>query len=157
MLMTSKNLRKASLTLIAALAMSAPLAVSAQSAMPQAPMTPTGSVKGSMGSISWVVGLRFGEGMLAGMGEARKFRIGGLSILSAGVAGGNFKGKVYNLVNPEDFEGTYTFAEIGGAYGVGGGVQRWMNKKGVIIEVYGLEVGVELRAGPGALKVSYVK
>lgn len=115
------------------------------------------SVKGSMFEASYGVGLRLGEGQLSVGGQETKFRVHGLSILSVGLAGGDFKGVVKNLNNPADFEGTYTFAEAGASYGLGANVQRWTNAKGVVLELTGVEVGVELRLGPGALGVYYAK
>lgn len=114
-------------------------------------------VSGSLLSASYVVGLRAGQGVLKDGDEERKFNIGGISFLSIGLAGGPFKGRVTNLSSWDDFEGTYSFAEAGIAYGLGAGVQRWSNEKGVVIELAGVEVGAELKFGPGVLRISFVK
>lgn len=132
-----------------ALALSAVCAVPAQAVEAR--------VNGSMLDVSYWVGLRLGQGSLKVDGQDMKFNVRGLSLLSMGVAGGNFKGKVKNLKNIADFEGRYTFAEAGGAYGVGGSVQKWVNSKGVTLELTGLEIGLEARLGPGALNVSFAQ
>lgn len=132
-----------------ALALSAVFAVPAQAAESR--------VEGSMLEASYGVGVRLGEGKLNHEGQEMKFKVRGLSLLSVGLAGGNFNGVVKNLKSASDFEGSYTFAEAGAAYGLGANVQRWVNDKGVVIEITGVEVGVELRLGPGALGIHFVK
>lgn len=113
-------------------------------------------VSGSMGAISWGVGLRFGEGHVKVGDHEHKFRVSGLSVLSAGLAGGNFKGKIHNLKQLSDLDGKFTFAETGVAYGLGANVHRWVNDKGVILELHGVSVGVEARIGPGVMYLTMV-
>lgn len=113
-------------------------------------------VKGSLGAISWGVGLRFGEGFVNSAGHAHKFRVTGLSVLSAGASAGTFHGHVENLKNMEDLEGCFTFTELGVAYGVGGNVQKWTNEKGVSLLIHSAVVGAEARIGPGRLHLKLV-
>lgn len=113
-------------------------------------------IKGSLGAISWGVGLRFGEGVVNSAGHAHKFRVSGLSVLSAGLSAGTFHGHVENLKNMEDLEGCFKFTELGVAYGVGGNVQKWTNEKGVSLLIHSAVVGAEARIGPGALHLKLV-
>lgn len=115
-----------------------------------------GHVKGSLFDASYVIGIRLGDGTLSAEGQNLRFRMRGLTILSAGIAGGEFNGKVSNLNKLEDFAGHYSVAEAGAAYVIGAHVQRWTNEKGVVIEVSGVQVGAELRLGGGGLNVSWI-
>ena len=114
------------------------------------------TVKGSLFDISYVIGARLGDGTLSAEGENLRFRMRGLTILSAGISGGEFHGRVMNLSDIKDFEGDYKVGEAGAAYVIGAHAQRWINEKGVVIEVSGLEVGAELRLGGGALNVTLI-
>lgn len=111
------------------------------------------AVEGSMTSVAWVFGFRVGGGTVNFKGQKYDFALTGIDFLSAGVAGGPFRGTVKNLKKIEDLEGSYNVAQAGIAYGVGGGGIVLSNEKGVTLRLTSAEVGVEVRAGGGPLTI----
>ncbi len=68
----------------------------------------SGTVQFSMTQIGFLVGVRWGEGVLTlNDGFQLAFDVSGAKLLETGIATTNFEGEVYNLTNLEDFEGTY--------------------------------------------------
>ena len=68
----------------------------------------SGTVKFSMTRIGFLVGVRWGEGVLTlNDGFQLAFDVSGAKLLETGIATANFEGEVYNLNNIEHFEGTY--------------------------------------------------
>ncbi len=71
-------------------------------------LTQSGTLQFSMKSIGFLVGVRWGEGVLTlNNGEQHSFDVSGAKLLETGIATANFEGEVYNLNNLEDFEGIY--------------------------------------------------
>lgn len=95
-----------------------------------------------------MIGLCVGEGVLSMDTMDCKLAVGGISILSIGLAGGPFKSTAENLKDPADFEDTSPFADLGRAYIVRGERFARSNAKGVEIQVHGLEIEAELLIGP---------
>ena len=68
----------------------------------------SGTLQFSMTSIGFLLGVRWGEGVLTlNDGFQLSFDVSGAKLLETGIATANFEGGVYNLNNLEDFEGTY--------------------------------------------------
>ncbi|MCZ6735342.1 MAG: hypothetical protein O7C65_06080, partial [Planctomycetota bacterium] len=68
----------------------------------------SGTVQFSMTQIGFLVGVRWGEGVLTlNDGFQLSFDVSGAKLLETGIAKANFEGEVYNLTNLHDFEGTY--------------------------------------------------
>ncbi len=68
----------------------------------------SGTVQFSMKQIGFLVGVRWGEGVLTlNDGFQLSFDVSGAKLLETGISTANFEGEVYNLTNIEDFEGTY--------------------------------------------------
>jgi hypothetical protein len=68
----------------------------------------SGTLQFSMTSIGFLVGVRWGEGVLTlSDGFQLNFDVSGAKLLETGIATANFEGEVYNLTNVKDFEGTY--------------------------------------------------
>lgn len=111
------------------------------------------AVEGSMTSVAFVFGFRVGGGTINFKGQKYDFAITGIDFLSAGVAGGPFRGTVKNLKKIEDLDGSYNVTQAGLAYGVGGGGLTMSNEKGVFLKLTSAEVGVEIRAGGGPLTI----
>ncbi len=66
------------------------------------------TVEGRMTSVGFIIGVRWGEGILTlNDGSQYKFTAQGAKLLDTGVAEVTFKGNVYNLEKLEDFEGDY--------------------------------------------------
>ena len=71
-------------------------------------LTQSGTLQFSMTSIGFLVGVRWGEGVLTlNDGFQLSFDVSGAKLLETGIATAKFEGEVYNLTNLEDFEGTY--------------------------------------------------
>ena len=71
-------------------------------------LTQSGTLQFSMTSIGFLVGVRWGEGVLTlNDGFQLSFDVSGAKLLETGIATANFEGEVYNLNNIEDFEGIY--------------------------------------------------
>ncbi len=68
----------------------------------------SGTVQFSMTQIGFLVGVRWGEGVLTVKdGFQLSFDVSGAKLLETGIATAKFEGEVYNLTNLHDFEGTY--------------------------------------------------
>ena len=68
----------------------------------------SGTVQFSMTRIGFLVGVRWGEGVLTlNDGFQLSFDVSGAKLLETGIATAKFEGEVYNLTNLHDFEGTY--------------------------------------------------
>ncbi len=68
----------------------------------------SGTVQFSMTQIGFLVGVRWGEGVLTlNDGFQLSFDVSGAKLLETGIAKANFEGEVYNLTNIEHFEGIY--------------------------------------------------
>jgi len=71
-------------------------------------LTQSGTLQFSMTSIGFLVGVRWGEGVLTlNDGFQLSFDVSGAKLLETGIATAKFEGEVYNLTNLKDFEGTY--------------------------------------------------
>jgi hypothetical protein len=62
-------------------------------------------------------------------------------------------GKARNLHRPADIQGTYSVLGAGGALAAGAGGVALQNEKGVILELAGGKVGVEISAAVGGVSV----
>ena len=63
-------------------------------------------------------------------------------------------GKALHLHAPGDLAGSYTTIGAGGALVGGAGVVRLQNKKGVVLELAGGKVGLEVSASVGGLRIT---
>jgi hypothetical protein len=120
--------------------------------------TPAGKVTGSVKTIGWLVGARWGNGVLTlDNGEQRKFHIVGAKALETGVAENEFEGDVFNLNSVEDFEGTFYGAGTGitvGSLGKGEAVVN--NARCVVVKLRMTGTGLKFSGpAPGAVEVSF--
>ncbi len=68
----------------------------------------SGTLQFSMTRIGFLLGVRWGEGVLTlNNGEQHSFDVSGAKLLETGISTAKFEGEVYNIRNLEDFEGTY--------------------------------------------------
>ena len=68
-------------------------------------LTQSGTLQFSMTSIGFLVGVRWGEGVLTlNDGFQLSFDVSGAKLLETGIATANFEGEVYNLNNLEDLK-----------------------------------------------------
>ncbi len=68
----------------------------------------SGTLQFSMTRIGFLLGVRWGEGVLTlNDGFQLSFDVSGAKLLETGISTAKFEGEVYNIRNLEDFEGTY--------------------------------------------------
>ncbi len=106
------------------------------------------TVQFSMTRIGFLVGIRWGEGVLTlNDGFQLSFDVSGGKLLETGIATANFDGKVYNLNNIEHFEGTYFGASTKMTIIKGTGELQTNNGKCVFIRARSIGRGL-LLSGP---------
>ena len=111
---------------------------------------PDATLKLSEGQVAVGIGWSWGKGVLTFNGKDYPFKVSGLSVGDVGVTKAEAEGKVYNLKNIEDFNGTYASAAAGATLGVGAGATAMKNKNGVVINLFPKTKGVSLKlAGEG--------
>ncbi len=108
----------------------------------------SGTLQFSMTSIGFLVGVRWGEGVLTlNDGFQLSFDVSGAKLLETGIATANFEGEVYNLNNIEDFEGTYYGASTKITVVKGKGELQTNNANCVFIRARSTSGGLQL-SGP---------
>jgi len=100
------------------------------------------------------VGASWGSGVLRFKGERYHFKIDGLSVGNVGVSSISAVGNVYNMANVSQFAGNY--AAVGAGVTLAGGVAglKMQNQRGVIINLYATQAGVQLNIGPQGFNVT---
>ncbi len=122
-------------------------------------LTQSGTVQFSMTSVGFLLGVRWGEGVLTlNNGEQRSFDVSGAKLLETGVATANFEGEVYNLTNVEDFEGTYFGASTKITIVKGTGELQTNNGNCVFIRARSIGRGLALSGpAPEGLAIKFEK
>ena len=111
-------------------------------------LTQSGTLQFSMTSIGFLVGVRWGEGVLTlNDGFQLSFDVSGAKLLETGIATAKFEGEVYNLTNLEDFEGTYWGASTKITVIKGKGELRTNNANCVFIRARSTGGGLQI-SGP---------
>ncbi len=119
----------------------------------------SGTLKFRMTSIGFLVGVRWGKGVLTlNDGFQIGFDVSGAKILETGIAAADFEGEVYNLNHLEDFEGTYFGASTKITLFKGKGELRTNNAKCVHIRARSKGGGLQLSApAPEGLAIKFEK
>lgn len=109
--------------------------------------SPIGTVSIEMTGIAAGVGVSWGSGKLRFAGKENHFKVKGLSLGDVGFSTVSAVGNVYNLKRAADFPGTY--ASVGAGISLAGGVAglTMQNQRGVIINLYAVQQGVQLTIG----------
>jgi len=104
----------------------------------------------------FIVGVGGGEGVLTFRGQNYPFTVSGMSVgFTIGASTTQLQGHALNLNSPADIQGTYSVLGAGGALAAGaGGVQLQNNQTGVILQLAGGKVGVELSAAVGGVTIT---
>jgi hypothetical protein len=101
-----------------------------------------------------VIGFGGGRGTLTFHGNSYPLAISGMSFgATIGLSTAKLRGHAYHLRTPEDIEGTYTAIGAGAAVVAGGGGVRLQSAKGVVLELAGPRVGVELSVAMSGVTV----
>jgi hypothetical protein len=103
----------------------------------------------------FIVGVSGGRGTLHFQGRAHPVSIGGVSVgASAGISKAELLGTVHNLNRLADIEGTYSAAQAGVALGGGEKITRLENSRGVVLEVRGKQIGIEVALDLNGMQIS---
>jgi hypothetical protein len=115
----------------------------------------TGAVRVVFTKGGLIVGVGGGHGVLTFRGHNYPFRVAGMSIgATIGASTTNLVGRALNVRSPGDIAGSYSAIGAGGALAAGAGGVQLQNEKGVILQLHGAKVGVELSAAVGGVQIS---
>jgi hypothetical protein len=102
----------------------------------------------------FIVGVGGGEGVLMLRGKRYPFTVSGMSVgFTIGASTTKLVGRALNLKGPASIEGTYSSIGAGGALAGGAGGVQLQNANGVILQLSGPKVGVELSAAVAGVTI----
>jgi hypothetical protein len=115
----------------------------------------TGTVRVVFTKGGFIVGVGGGSSVLYFRGHRYPFRVSGMSVgFTIGASTTQFSGHALNLRSPSDIQGTYSVLGAGGALAAGAGGVQLQNEKGVVLQLAGGKIGVELSAAVGGVTVA---
>ena len=115
----------------------------------------TGAVRVVFTKGGFIVGVGGGEGVLFFRGQRYPFTVSGMSVgFTIGASTTQLQGHALNVKSPTDIQGSYAVLGAGGAVAAGAGGVQLQNDKGVILQLAGGKVGVELSAAVGGVTVA---
>lgn len=107
----------------------------------------------STGSVAAGIGFSWGGGTLTQAGKSYPLKISGLSVGNVGITKASAWGRVYNLKNVNDLNGTYAAVGTGTTIGSGGAAVTMKNAKGVVIDLFTTTEGVSFALGSAGVTV----
>jgi hypothetical protein len=114
----------------------------------------TGAVRVVFTKGGFIVGVGGGRGVLTFRGHHYPFRVSGMSFgATIGASTTDLVGRALNMRSPGDIAGNYGAIGAGGALAAGAGGVQLQNEKGVILQLHGVKVGVELSAAVGGVQI----
>jgi hypothetical protein len=118
-----------------------------------APAYPSGTVSIDLTSVAAGVGASWGSGVLRYQGNTYRFKVTGLTVGDVGISTVSAVGNVYYLNKASDLAGNY--AAVGAGLAVAGGVGgiTMQNQKGVQIQLYTVQQGLQLTIGPQGFNI----
>jgi hypothetical protein len=115
----------------------------------------TGSISLIFTKGGFILGAGGGRGVLTFRGHHYRFRVSGMSLgATIGASTTKLVGRALNMHGPGDLAGSYSTIGAGGALVGGVGAVRLRNAKGVVLELAGGKVGVELSASVGGVRIT---
>ena len=115
----------------------------------------TGTVRVIFTKGGFIVGVGGGHGILTFRGHHYPFNVSGASIgATIGASTSHLSGRALNLRGPGDIAGTYSVIGAGAALAAGAGGVALQNGNGVVLELAGGKVGVELSAAVGGVTIT---
>ena len=115
----------------------------------------TGEVRVVFTKGGFIIGVGGGHGVLYFRGHRYPFDVSGMSVgFTIGASTSQFVGKARNLRTPNDIAGHYSVIGAGGALAAGAGGVALQNEKGVVLELAGGKIGVEVSAAVGGVTVA---
>jgi hypothetical protein len=107
----------------------------------------TCSIRLKIVKAGFIVGVGGGEGSLNCHGRRYPLSVGGIGVGSLGVAAVNLNGTAKNLRSPADIAGSYAGVGTGATFVGGAQVATLQNDKGVVLQVHGAQVGLQISLG----------
>ncbi|WP_454624875.1 hypothetical protein [Bradyrhizobium cenepequi] len=130
------------------------LAVLGLAGLSTASQAETGQVAVIFTKGGFVLGVGGGEGVLVLRGKRYPFTVSGMSVgFTIGASTSKLVGRALNLRGPESIEGSYRAVGAGGAIAGGAGGVQLQNNNGVILQLSGPKVGVEVSAAVGGVTI----
>jgi hypothetical protein len=115
----------------------------------------TGSVRVVFTKGGFIIGVGGGHGVLTFRGHHYPFTVSGMSFgATIGASTTQMVGRALNLQTPGDLAGTYSAIGAGAAVAGGAGGVALQNARGVVLEMHGVKVGVELSAAVGGVTIT---
>ena len=115
----------------------------------------TGAVRVVFTKGGLIIGVGGGRGVLTFRGNHYPFRVSGMSFgATIGASTTDLVGRALNMHSPGDIAGNYSAIGAGGALAAGAGGVQLQNEKGVILQLHGVKVGVELSAAVGGVQIA---
>jgi hypothetical protein len=116
----------------------------------------TGTVRVVFTNGGFIIGVGGGNGVLYFRGRSYPFTVSGMSVgFTIGASTARLQGHALHLRRAADIEGTYSAIGAGGALAAGaGGVQLQNNRTGVVLQLAGGRVGVQLSAAVGGVTIT---
>jgi hypothetical protein len=115
----------------------------------------TGSVRVVFTKGGFIIGIGGGHGVLTFRGHHYPFTVSGMSFgATIGASTNQLAGRALNVHAPGDIAGTYSAIGAGAAVAGGAGGVQLQNEKGVVLQLHGVKVGVELSAAIGGVTVT---
>jgi hypothetical protein len=139
--------------ILLSLAMVAVLLVGVTPAGAAQPLYPMGSVSIDLTSVAAGIGASWGSGTLRFEGKIYPFKVSGLTVGDVGISTINAVGNVYNLKSASDIAGNYVAAGAGLTLAGGIGGVTMKNQKGVLINLYTVQQGLQLTIGPQGFNI----
>lgn len=142
-----KSLR--TLVCVAALALLAAAGVSTPS------LAETGSLRVVFTKGGFIIGVGGGHGVLTFRGHHYPFTASGMSVgATIGASTTQMVGRALHLHSPGDLAGSYSVIGAGAALAGGAGGVALQNPNGVVLELHGVKVGLELSAAVGGVTIT---
>ena len=115
----------------------------------------TGQVRVVFTKGGFIVGVGGGQGVLTFRGRNYPFKVSGASLgATIGASTSQLTGRALNLRGPGDIAGTYSAIGAGGAFAAGAGGVQLQNGNGVILQLSGPKVGLELSASLAGVTIT---
>ncbi len=142
-----KSLR--TLVCVAALGLLATMSVSTPS------LADTGAVRVVFTKGGFIIGVGGGHGVLTFRGHHYPFEVSGMSFgATIGASTTHMVGHALHLHSPGDLAGSYSVIGAGAALAGGAGGVALQNARGVVLELHGVKVGLELSAAVGGVTIT---
>jgi hypothetical protein len=138
-----------------ALVCAAVLGMVSAASLPTSSYAETGSVRVVFTKGGFIIGVGGGRGVLTFRGNHYPFTASGMSVgATIGASTMELVGRARNLHAPGDLVGTYSAIGAGAAIAGGAGGVALQNARGVVLELHGVKVGLELSAAVGGVTIT---